>query len=57
VVKAPGTLVVTCYCTTPDVRLTVTPDLKVPETDPKNGGVLLYVDLGYVKSLPVTRNP
>jgi phosphoribosylformylglycinamidine synthase len=38
-VKAPGELVVSLYCTCPDVTLTVTPDLKLPD------GVLLHVDL------------
>jgi phosphoribosylformylglycinamidine synthase len=38
-VKAPGELVVSLYCTCPDITLTVTPDLKLPD------GVLLHVDL------------
>jgi phosphoribosylformylglycinamidine synthase len=41
VVKAPGALVLSAYVTCPDIRKTVTPDLKLPET-----GRLLYVDLG-----------
>jgi len=28
VVKSPGELSMTCYCTSPDVTLSVTPDLK-----------------------------
>jgi phosphoribosylformylglycinamidine synthase len=38
-VKAPGELVVSLYCTCPDITLTVTPNLKLPD------GVLLHVDL------------
>lgn len=38
-VKAPGELVVSLYCTCPDVTLTVTPDLKLAD------GLLLHVDL------------
>ena len=41
VVKAPGNLVISAYVTCPDITLTVTPDLKLPET-----GKLLHVDLG-----------
>jgi phosphoribosylformylglycinamidine synthase len=41
IVKAPGALVLSAYVTCPDVRKTVTPDLKLPHT-----GSLLYVDLG-----------
>ncbi len=41
VVKAPGALVLSAYVTCADIRKTVTPDLKLPET-----GRLLYVDLG-----------
>ncbi|KAG5190290.1 CobB/CobQ-like glutamine amidotransferase domain-containing protein [Tribonema minus] len=41
-VKSPGTLVMTLYVCSPDITLTVTPDLK-----PAPGGsALLYVDLG-----------
>jgi phosphoribosylformylglycinamidine synthase len=40
-VKAPGALVISAYVTCPDVRKTVTPDLKLPGT-----GRLLWVDLG-----------
>ncbi|CAM9462984.1 unnamed protein product [Ascophyllum nodosum] len=40
-VKSPGTLVMTLYCTCPDITKTVTPDLKL-----KGTGRLLYVDLG-----------
>ena len=29
VVKAPGNIVISAYCTCPDITLTVTPDLKV----------------------------
>ncbi|CAB3363848.1 Hypothetical predicted protein [Cloeon dipterum] len=39
-VKAPGTLVVSCYAPCPDVRKVATPDLKLPGED-----ALLYVDL------------
>mmetsp|Transcript_6895 Transcript_6895/g.13751 ORF Transcript_6895/g.13751 Transcript_6895/m.13751 type:complete len:1317 (+) Transcript_6895:84-4034(+) len=41
VVKAPGELSLTCYVTSPDIRLSVTPDLKCT-TD----SVLLYVPCG-----------
>ncbi|CAM9511203.1 unnamed protein product [Discosporangium mesarthrocarpum] len=41
VVKAPGTLVMTLYCTCPDITQIITPDLKLP-----GAGRLLYVDLG-----------
>jgi len=41
VVKAPGALVLSAYVTCADIRKTVTPDLKLPDT-----GRLLYVDLG-----------
>ena len=49
VVKAPGELTLTCYVTCPDVRKTVTPDLKCPK---KCGGktALLFVDLGAGKA-------
>ncbi|XP_059470388.1 phosphoribosylformylglycinamidine synthase [Neocloeon triangulifer] len=39
-VKAPGTLVVSCYAPCPDVRKVATPDLKLPGHD-----ALLFVDL------------
>lgn len=42
VVKAPGELTLTCYVTCPDIRKTVTPDLKCPSS----GSRLIYVDLG-----------
>jgi phosphoribosylformylglycinamidine synthase len=41
IVKAPGSLVISAYVTSPDIRQTVTPDLKRPGT-----GRLLFVDLG-----------
>jgi phosphoribosylformylglycinamidine synthase len=41
VVKAPGSLVISTYVTSPDVTQTVTPDLKLP-----GSGRLLHVDLG-----------
>ena len=55
-VKCPGALVMSAYCTCPDVSLTVTPDLKLPDSSDSslgpnkvNGGgdsgVLLFVDL------------
>lgn len=49
VVKAPGELTLTCYVTCPDVRKTVTPDLKCPR---RCGGktALLFVDLGCGKA-------
>ncbi|KAJ6844156.1 putative phosphoribosylformylglycinamidine synthase, chloroplastic/mitochondrial [Iris pallida] len=40
VVKAPGNLVISAYVTSPDITLTVTPDLKLG-----NDGVLLHIDL------------
>ena len=39
-VKAPGNLVVSVYATCPDITLTVTPDLKLPE-----GGALIHVPI------------
>jgi phosphoribosylformylglycinamidine synthase len=41
VVKAPGSLVISTYVTSPDITKTVTPDLKLP-----GAGRLVYVDLG-----------
>ena len=40
VVKSPGTLVISAYVTCPDIRKTVTPDLKLP-----GQGRILYIDL------------
>ncbi|MEE4274074.1 MAG: phosphoribosylformylglycinamidine synthase [Thermoanaerobaculales bacterium] len=40
-VKTPGALVVSAYCTCPDIAATVTPDLELP-----GSGRLLFVDLG-----------
>ncbi|CAN0514387.1 unnamed protein product, partial [Ectocarpus sp. 12 AP-2014] len=40
-VKSPGTLVMTLYCTCDDITKTVTPDLKL-----KGTGRLVYIDLG-----------
>ncbi|NOZ77625.1 MAG: phosphoribosylformylglycinamidine synthase [Acidobacteria bacterium] len=40
-VKAPGALVISAYCTCPDITATVTPDLELPGT-----GRLLFIDLG-----------
>jgi phosphoribosylformylglycinamidine synthase len=40
-VKAPGALVISAYCTCPDITKTVTPDLELP-----GRGRLLLVDLG-----------
>ena len=40
-VKTPGTLVISAYCTSPDITGTVTPDLELPDR-----GRLLWVDLG-----------
>lgn len=40
-VKAPGSLVISAYVTSPDITKTVTPDLKLP-----GEGRILYVDLG-----------
>lgn len=48
VVKAPGTLVVSCYAPCPDVRCVVTPDLKAPVTGQQ--GCLFFVDLSCGKS-------
>jgi phosphoribosylformylglycinamidine synthase len=44
VVKAPGNLVVSAYCTCPDITKVVTPDLKL-----QGEGVLLHVDLAHGK--------
>ncbi len=40
-VKAPGALVISAYCTTPDITKTVTPDIKRP-----GGSRLIYVGFG-----------
>ena len=48
IVKAPGMLTLTCYVTCPDIRLTVTPDLK--SGGRKETTALLYVDLGKGKA-------
>ncbi|XP_001605732.2 phosphoribosylformylglycinamidine synthase [Nasonia vitripennis] len=48
VVKAPGTLVVSCYAPCPDIRQVVTPDLKAPSL--KQTGALVFVDLSAGKS-------
>ncbi|XP_012220316.2 phosphoribosylformylglycinamidine synthase-like [Linepithema humile] len=48
VVKAPGTLVVSCYAPCPDVRQVITPDLKAPAAGRQ--GRLLFVDLSGGKS-------
>ncbi|CAL1547204.1 unnamed protein product [Lymnaea stagnalis] len=42
VIKAPGTLVISTYVGCPDIRLTVTPDLKCPDGE----GVLVYLPVG-----------
>lgn len=43
IVKAPGTLVVSCYAPVPDINNIVTPDLKAPAMGTE--GCLIYVDL------------
>lgn len=43
IVKAPGTLVVSCYAPCPDIRQVVTPDLKAPAAEKR--GRILFVDL------------
>ncbi|XP_078050163.1 phosphoribosylformylglycinamidine synthase [Augochlora pura] len=43
VVKAPGTLVVSCYAPCPNIRQVVTPDFKAPAMG--KSGSLLFVDL------------
>ncbi|CAK9831747.1 Phosphoribosylformylglycinamidine synthase [Anthophora retusa] len=48
VVKAPGTLVVSCYAPCPDIRQVVTPDLKAPATG--KYGYMLFVDLSNGRS-------
>ncbi|XP_050484898.1 phosphoribosylformylglycinamidine synthase [Bombus huntii] len=48
VVKAPGTLVISCYAPCPDIRQVVTPDLKAPAAG-KNG-YILFLDLSNGKS-------
>ncbi|KAL5554538.1 hypothetical protein UlMin_041939 [Ulmus minor] len=40
VVKAPGNLIISVYCTCPDITKTVTPDLKLGDN-----GVLIHIDL------------
>ncbi|XP_036143975.1 phosphoribosylformylglycinamidine synthase isoform X3 [Monomorium pharaonis] len=48
IVKAPGTLVISCYAPCPDVRQVITPDLKAPAMGRQ--GCLLFVDLSYGKN-------
>lgn len=48
IVKAPGTLVISCYAPCPDIRQVVTPDLKAPAIGRQ--GCLLFIDLSYGKS-------
>ncbi|RLU21996.1 hypothetical protein DMN91_006375 [Ooceraea biroi] len=48
VVKAPGTLVISCYAPCPDIRRVITPDLKAPTMGRQ--GCLLFVDLSCGKS-------
>ncbi|XP_054001967.1 phosphoribosylformylglycinamidine synthase [Hylaeus anthracinus] len=48
VVKAPGTLVVSCYAPCPDIRQVVTPDLKAPAAE--KTGRILFVDLSNGRS-------
>jgi phosphoribosylformylglycinamidine synthase len=48
VVKAPGTLVISCYAPCPDIRRVITPDLKAPIMGRQ--GCLLFVDLSNGKS-------
>ncbi|XP_014208739.1 phosphoribosylformylglycinamidine synthase [Copidosoma floridanum] len=48
VVKAPGTLVVSCYAPCPDIRQVITPDLKAPSIGEE--GFLIFVDLSDGKS-------
>ena len=45
VVKSPGELTLTCYCTSPDILLGVTPDLKPSSGGGGGGSRLLYVAL------------
>ncbi|PBC28158.1 Phosphoribosylformylglycinamidine synthase [Apis cerana cerana] len=48
IVKAPGTLVVSCYAPCPNIQQVITPDLKAPAIG-KNG-YILFVDLSNGKS-------
>ncbi|KAL0104733.1 hypothetical protein PUN28_016396 [Cardiocondyla obscurior] len=48
IVKAPGTLVVSCYAPCPDIRQVITPDLKAAAVEQQ--GCLLFIDLSYGKS-------
>ncbi|KMQ92446.1 phosphoribosylformylglycinamidine synthase [Lasius niger] len=48
VVKAPGTLVVSCYAPCPDIRRVITPDLKAPAAGRQS--YLLFIDLSRGKS-------
>ncbi|XP_043521833.1 phosphoribosylformylglycinamidine synthase isoform X2 [Frieseomelitta varia] len=48
IVKAPGTLVVSCYAPCPDIRQVITPDLKAPITG--KSGYILFIDLSNRKS-------
>ncbi|XP_076754672.1 phosphoribosylformylglycinamidine synthase [Xylocopa sonorina] len=43
VVKAPGTLVVSCYAPCPDIRQVITPDFKAPAMG--KTGYILFIDL------------
>lgn len=48
IVKAPGTLVISCYAPCPDVYQVITPDLKAPAMGRQ--GCLLFIDLSYGKN-------
>ncbi|XP_018377307.1 PREDICTED: phosphoribosylformylglycinamidine synthase [Trachymyrmex cornetzi] len=48
IVKAPGTLVISCYAPCPDICQVITPDLKAPIIGRQ--GCLLFIDLSYGKS-------
>lgn len=48
IIKAPGTLVVSCYAPCPDIRVVITPDLKAPTMGRQ--GSLLFVDLSCDKN-------
>ncbi|KAG5320947.1 PUR4 synthase, partial [Acromyrmex heyeri] len=48
IVKAPGTLVISCYAPCPDICQVITPDLKAPIMGRQ--GCLLFIDLSYGKS-------
>jgi len=48
IIKAPGTLVISCYAPCPDICQVITPDFKAPAMGRR--GSLLFIDLSYGKN-------